>query len=41
MDIVDDRHGKHSTMIASKVPAKNWYDVIGEQTVAVIILDGH
>ena len=39
MDIVEDRHGKHSTIIASQVPVKNWYDVIGEQTVADAILD--
>ena len=39
IDIVEDRHGKHSTIIASQVPVKNWYDVIGEQTVADAILD--
>lgn len=39
MDIVEDRHAKHSTIIASQVPVKNWYDVIGEQTVADAILD--
>ena len=37
--IVEDRHGKRSTIIASQVPVKNWYDVIGEQTVADAILD--
>ena len=39
MDIIEDRHGKHTTIIASQVPVKNWYDVIGEQTVADAILD--
>ena len=39
MDIIEDRHGKRSTIIASQVPVKNWYDVIGEQTVADAILD--
>ena len=39
MDIVEDRHGKRSTIIASQVPVKNWYDIIGEQTVADAILD--
>lgn len=39
MDIIEDRHGKHSTIIASQVPVKNWHDVIGEQTVADAILD--
>lgn len=39
MDIVEDRHGRHSTIIALQVPVKNWYDVIGEQTVADAVLD--
>lgn len=39
MDIVEDRHGRHSTIIASQVPVKNWYEVIGEKTVADAILD--
>ena len=39
MDIVEDRHGKHSTIIASQVPVKNWYDVIVEQTIADAIID--
>lgn len=30
MDIIEDRHQKHSTMITSQVPVKGWYDVIGE-----------
>lgn len=39
MDLVEDRHGKRSTIIASQVPVKNWYEVIGEQTIADAILD--
>ncbi len=39
MDIIEDRHSKHSTIIASQVPVKNWYEVIGEQTIADAILD--
>ncbi len=39
MEIIDDRHGKHSTMITSQVPVKGWHDVIGERTVADAILD--
>ena len=39
MDIIEDRHGKHSTMIASQIPVKDWYDVIGETTIADAILD--
>jgi DNA replication protein DnaC len=39
MDIVEDRHGKRSTLIASQIPVNKWYDIIGEQTVADAILD--
>lgn len=39
MDIVEDRHGKRSTLIASQIPVNRWYDIIGEQTVADAILD--
>ncbi len=39
MEIIEDRHGKASTIITSQVPVKEWYDVIGEQTVADAIMD--
>jgi DNA replication protein DnaC len=39
MEIVEDRHGNRSTIITSQVPAAQWYDIIGEQTVADAILD--
>lgn len=39
MDIIEDRHGKASTIITSQVPVKEWYDIIGEQTVADAIMD--
>ncbi len=39
MDIVEDRHGKHSTIIASQLPVQSWYDIIGEDTLADAILD--
>ncbi len=39
VDIVEDRQGKHSTIIAYQVPIKNWYDVIVEKTVADAIFD--
>ena len=29
MDIVEDRYGKKSTLITSRVPVKDWYDIIG------------
>jgi len=39
LDIIEDRHGKHSTIITAQVPVKQWYDLIGEKTVADAIMD--
>jgi DNA replication protein DnaC len=39
MEIIEDRHGKRSTIITSQLPVKEWYDVIGEKTVSDAILD--
>lgn len=39
MDILEDRHGKKSTLITSQVPVKDWYDIIGEKTIADAVLD--
>lgn len=39
MEIIEDRHGKHSTIVTSQVPVNLWHEVIGEQTVADAILD--
>src|SRR5205085_11005444 len=39
LEIIEDRHGKHATIITSQLPVKQWYEVIGEKTVADAILD--
>nr|WP_269465181.1 ATP-binding protein [Pedobacter sp. PACM 27299] len=40
MDIIDDRHGKRSTIISSQIPVSAWYEIIGgEGTIADAILD--
>ena len=39
MEIIEDRHGKSSTIITSQIPVGAWHDVIGEKTVADAILD--
>lgn len=39
MEIIEDRHGTHSTIITSQLPVAQWYEVIGEQTIADAILD--
>ena len=39
MDIIEDRHGKKSTIIASQIPARAWYEAIADQTVDDAIMD--
>jgi DNA replication protein DnaC len=39
MEIVEDRHGKRSTIIASQLPVQQWHEIIGEPTIADAILD--
>ena len=39
MEIVEERHGRGSTLIASQLPVKAWHDLIGEPTFADAILD--
>lgn len=39
MEIIEDRHGKSSTIITSQIPVSKWHDIIGEQTIADAILD--
>jgi DNA replication protein DnaC len=39
MEIIEDRHGKSSTIITSQVPISQWHEIIGEQTIADAILD--
>ena len=39
MEIIEDRHGLRSTLIASQLPIEHWHDFIGEATLADAILD--
>ena len=39
LEIIEDRHGKRSTIIASQLPVAKWYDLLEEQTIADAILD--
>ncbi|MCT3650073.1 ATP-binding protein [Elizabethkingia anophelis] len=39
MEIIEDMHGKRSTIIASQLPVSAWHEVIAEQTIADAILD--
>jgi DNA replication protein DnaC len=39
MEIVEDRHGRGSTLITSQLPLDKWHEIIGEPTFADAILD--
>lgn len=39
MEIIEDKHGKKATIIASQLPMEAWHQIIGEQTIADAILD--
>ena len=39
MEIIEDRHGKRSTLFPSQLPVQVWYEVIGDETLADAILD--
>ena len=39
LEIVEDRHGRRSTILASQIPVKLWHDTIGDPTIADALLD--
>ena len=39
LEIIEDRHSKRSTVFTSQVPVDDWFEIIGEQTIADAILD--
>ncbi len=39
LEIIEDRHGRKATLIASQIPVQDWYDIIDEKTIADAILD--
>jgi DNA replication protein DnaC len=39
LEVIEDRHSKGSLIITSQVPVRNWYEIIGEKTIADAILD--
>jgi DNA replication protein DnaC len=39
LEILDDRHGRGSTIVTSQVEVKHWHDMIANPTVADAILD--
>jgi len=39
MEVIEDRHGLRSTLVASQLPVDLWHDYLGEPTLADAILD--
>ncbi len=39
LEIMDDRHGRGSTIVTSQLPVENWHEIIGDPTIADAILD--
>ena len=39
LEVIDDRQKLSSTIISTQVPVKNWFDIIGDPTMADAILD--
>ena len=39
LQLIEDRHGKNSTIITSQLPVAQWFDYINEPTLADAILD--
>ncbi|MGF6724936.1 DNA replication protein DnaC, partial [Paraburkholderia sp. GAS41] len=39
LEILDDRHGRRSTIATSQIPVENWHGALGDPTLADAILD--
>ncbi len=39
LEILEDRHGRHSTVLASQLQVKLWHDTIGDPTIADALMD--
>ena len=39
MEIIEDRHTRQATIIASQLPINKWHKVIGESAIADAVLD--
>jgi DNA replication protein DnaC len=39
LEIMDDRHGRGSTIVTSQLPVDHWHEAIGDPTIADAILD--
>ena len=39
LEILEDRHGRASTIVTSQLPVQHWHEAIGDPTLADSILD--
>ena len=39
IEIIEDRHGRRSTIITAQLPVAMWYDAFGDKTIADAVLD--
>ena len=39
LELIEERHGRKSTLIVSQIPIPNWFDIIGDNTIADAIVD--
>ncbi len=39
MEVIEDRHGLSSTIVATQLPIENWHDNMRDPTIADAILD--
>lgn len=39
LDVIEERHEKSSTIIATQIPVSKWHGLIGENTIADAVLD--
>jgi DNA replication protein DnaC len=39
LEVLEDRHGITSTIIASQIPTEKWHDTIGDPTIADAVMD--
>jgi len=39
LEILEDRHGRGSTIVTSQLPVEHWHEAVGDPTLADAILD--
>ena len=39
LEVIEDRHGLRSTILASQLPVEKWHDYLGDPTIADAVLD--